>query len=356
MLTDEPKISPDRVSQAEVFTKISGLYNLIGQRLGSLPEQLNMSKGDATDSGSDHSATEDSRDSSDLKARQETVKDILSVFDRKNLPEDYGEDFPREASAMTCSEKNYIPGNLAATIYGIAIRDEAFYGQLRKVVNRDICALSYFSKQWMRAREVMLSLDRYVQSGPSNAPESRDVDVPACARTLRLIVHRICSERNARASRGPLGAATGKKVAEMLVDILTEVVCNRDKDVYEEETAWKRDDEEPERKCNLYTYLIGDPPPSDASAPFVMTDDFIIDQIRNFPPMEWSHLLERLTNVLDHILDNDDEAHGSKVFAAKLESTLRDYTDEVFEPSLSSAQRRRPTATSPPASQRRRVV
>lgn len=337
---------------------ISELYNRIGERIESLPQQLNRLTGDATDSSSENSSTEESHVSRDLNSRQEIVKDILSVFDPKALPGDYGRNFQKDEVRASASENLYVPGNLAATIYEIAIRDEAFYRRLRKVVTRDICATSYFSKQQLRAREMMSRLDRFVKSGPSEHPEIKDVDVPECARSIQLIVHQICTDRDARASKGPLEALTSMNAAEILVDILAEVVCNRDKDVYEGER--ERDDNEPRRNRNLYLYLIGDPPISNVSAPFGMGDDFIIDRIRSFPAMEWSHLLERLTTILDHIVEKstiEDEvaARGSKAYARKLESILREYTEEVFEPSTSSGLRRRPT-TSPPARQRRRYV
>lgn len=348
----------DQISQGEVFPNISELYNRIGERIESLPQQLNRFSGDATDSSPENSATEESHVSRDLNSRQEIVKDILSVFDPKALPADYGRTFGEEEVHARASQKPYVPGNLAATIYEIAIRDEAFYRRLRKVVTRDICATSYFTKQRLRAREMMSSLDRFVISGHSESPGVKDMDVPECARSLRLIVHQICTDRDARASKGPLGAVTGMNAAEILVDILAEVVCNRDKDIYE--GLWERDENEPRRNRNLYLYLIGDPPISYDHEPFGMGDDFIIDRIRGFPAMEWSHLLERLTTILDQILEksaDEDEvvASGSKSYARKLESILREYTEEVFEPSTSSGLRRRPT-TSPPASQRRRYV
>lgn len=337
---------------------ISELYNRIGERIKSLPQQLNRFTGDATDSSSESSAIEESYVTRDLHSRQEIVKEILSVFDLKALPGDYGRNFQKDEVCARASEKLYIPGNLAATIYEIAIRDDSFYRRLRKVVTRDICAKSYFSKQHLRAREVMSRLDRFVESGPSECPDVKDIDVPECAREIQLIVQQICNDRDTRASKAPLEALTSMNAAEILVDILAEVVCNRDKDVYEGE--WERDDNEPRRNRNLYLYLIGDPPISNASAPFGMGDDFIIDRIRSFPAMEWSHLLERLTTILDYILEkstneNEVAARGSKSYARKLDSILREYTEEVFEPSTSSGLRRRPTM-SPPTRQRRRYV
>lgn len=318
----------------------------------SLPQHLNRFSGDATDSGSENSSADESHLRQDLKSRQEIAKDILSVFDPKALPQDYGRNSLDDEFYAAGSETLYVPGNLAATIFAIAIRDEAFYRRLRKVVTPDVCAVSYFSKQRLNAGEVMSSLDRFVISGPSDSLEFKDVDVPECARRLRLIVHQICTDLDARCSKDPLGTVTRMNVAEILVDILAEVVFDHDKDVYD--GRWERDHNEPRRNRNLYLYLIGDPPTSNASAPFERGDDFVIDRIRGLPAMEWSHLLERLANILDHILEHSaggDEvaARGSRSYARKLDSILREYTEEVFEPSTTSVLRRR-SLTSPPAS------
>lgn len=314
-----------------------------------------MTRGDEADSDSDENATEQSYASSNFQARKDIVQDILSVFDRNALPEEYLLDLAADAPTTASSEKLFVPEDLAATIYKTAIHDETFYRRLRRVVTSDICAGSYYSKQHTRAREVMFSLDRYVKNGPSEDPETPDIDVPECARTLRLIVYQMCKDRDMRAAREPLGAPTVKKVAEILVEILTEVVCNRNEDIYEDIT-WERNLQEHKRNRNLYTCLIGDRPVLNLSAPLGMGDHFVIDQLRNFPVMEWSHLLERLTTILDHIHeDTPDGERGSSTYATKLEAMLREYTSDAFEPSSSSVQRRRPTLTSPPASQRRRV-
>lgn len=355
-MTADSDTSPQNISQDEVVTKISGLYNLIGERLESLPEQLNVAKGEEKDSDSDDSVIEESHASPNSEDRKADVQDILSVFDHTTLPEDLGIDFLGDTPLTAGNEELFVPGSLAATIYGIAMYDEAFHQRLRRVVTRKICARSYFSKQRARAREAMFNLDRYIENGPSELAEFGIFDVPICARTLRVIVDQICKARDARASLEPLGAATIKNLAEILVDILTEVVFNRNEDVYEN-ISWERDVvNEHRRDRNLYTYLIGSRPVFDPSAPQGMSDNFVIDQLRRFPVMEWSHLLERLTTILDHIHDNTpDGERGSIAYAEELENMLQEYTREFFEPSSSSVQRRRPTPTSPPSSQKRRV-
>lgn len=280
---------------------------------------------------------------------------MLSVFDYKALPSEYGRDFAGDIPPTTAGEDLFVRGSLAATVYGIAIRDETFYRRLRKVISRNICAGIYFSKQRQRAQNIMLKLDQHTQTKAPEIPESRIVNVRECARTLRLIVDQICESRDSRASREPLGAGVISKVAEILVEILHEVVCNRNKNVYENNTE-KRGDKEHERDRNLYTYLIGNPPRFDESYPLGMRNLFIIDRLHDFPTDEWSHLLERLTTIADQIRENTpDDQHSSNPYLARLNDLIREYNDDHFEPSLSSYGHRRPTVDSPRDSQRRRV-
>lgn len=341
------------VTQGDVVAQISGLYELIGERLGSLPEQLNTTKGDDIDSDSDHSTIEESYASSNSEARKETVVDMLSVFDRTALPAEYGREFTDDAPATASGEEPFIPRSLAATIYGLAVRDETFFRRLRKVLTGDVCASVYFAKQRARAKDAFSKLDRYVQLGPSTS-ESRNMDVQECARILRLIVHQICEERESRASKEPLGAAVKSNVAEILVEILHEVVCSRNRDVCQT-IAWERNIVDYARDRNLYLYLIGDPPRFENTQPLGMRDDFVIDRLNDFPANEWRHLLERLTTILDHIHENAAGGdRASAAYEAKLEAMLREYTNQAFEPSSSSVQRRRPTISSPREHQRRR--
>lgn len=337
-----------------MVTQISGLYDLIGQRLGSLPEQLNTTRGDDTDSDSDDSATEESYASSNSEARKETVRDMLSVFDPKALPSEYGRDFADDGPATACGEELFAHRNLAATVYRLAIRDETFYRRLRRVVSRDICASSYFVKQGSRANDVMSKLDRYAEVGPPETPQSRNVDVRECARTLRLIVHQICVGRDSRASRESLGAAVISKVAEILVDVLYEVVCKRNRNIYENST-WTQGAEGHERDRNLYTYLIGNPPRLDLSAPPGMRDDFIIDRLGEFPVNEWSHLVDRLVTIADCIRENCANEPASVAYATKLRQIIRRYPEASFDPPSEVLLHRTPSASGEPEKKRGRI-
>lgn len=353
MLVDNPNATMHTVTQGEVVKQLSELYERIGERLGSLPDLLNRTRGDEAESDSDQSGTEESPASSNSFTRKEIVRDMLSVFDRKALPLEYGGDFPEHADASASGTELFVRGSLAATIYGVAIRDETFFRRLRKVITRDICAGSYFWKQWAKARELMSHLDGFAELGPSRPVEAGDVNVPGCARGLRLIVHQIFENRDFRTARGPLGSEVISKAAEILVEILYEVVCNRNKDIFGripgEPVA-----EDYERDHNLFMYLIGNPPHLDSSVPVAMGDDFIIDRFRDIPATEWSHLLERLTTIIDAIHEHAPREERALAYAAKLENMLGEYTTDADEPSSNSARRRRPSVSSPRESLRRR--
>lgn len=353
VLLDKSDATMQTVSQGEVAKQLSELYEPIGERIEFLQDLLNSTRGDEAESDSDQSEPEKNTSLSISRTRKKAVRDILSVFDSKALPSEYGLDFPERAPTSTSGTEVFVRESLAATIYGIAIRDDVFFRRLRKVVTRDICAGAYFWKQWGKAKELMTQLDRFAELGLSRPVEARDVNVPACAQGLRLIIHQICKDRDRRTAEGPLGPGVISKAAEFLVDILYEVVCNRNTDIFGRDS--QELSEAHGRDHNLFMYLIGNPPQlDDSSAPVAMGDDFIIDRLRDFPATEWSHLLERLHTIVDSIHEHAPNEEHATAYAAKLDGMLREYTTNVFEPSTSSVQRRRPTLTSPPGSQRRR--
>lgn len=354
MLLENSNATMQTVTQGGVVDQLSELYGLIGERLEFLPGQLNRTRGDEAESDSDHSGTEETYPSSNPDFCKETVLDMLSVFDRKALPSEYEVDFPKNASASAFGTGPYVPESLAATIYGVATRDEKFFCRLRKVITRDICAKSYFSKQLVKATELMADLDRFAESDPSKPVEAKNVNVPVCARGLRLIVHDIIENRDARTAREPLGFEVISKAAETLINILYEVVCRRNIDI-SGQTPRDGVADDGERANNLFKYLISDPPRFDNTFPKAMRGDFIIDRLRHFPAAEWCNHLERLTTISDYIREHAPREKRAIAYAKKLDSMIREYTTEAFEPSSSSVQRRPSTSGSPRQSQRRRL-
>lgn len=343
------------LTQGEVVKQLSGLYGLIGDHLGSLQKLLNSTKGDEAESDSDESETEENAAFVTSETRRATVRDMLSVFDRKALPSEYLVDFPEDAPASASGTDLYVPGSLEATIYRIAIQDDTIFRHLRKVITRDICASSYFRKQQAKVKELMARLDRFAASGLARSDEASNCSIPVCARQIRHVVHQIFENRKARTAQGPLGFEVNSEAAEILVIILDEVVCKRNKDIFGPTPAERTNEAHP-RDHNLFMYLIGNPPRFNRTAPVAMTDDFIIDRLQDFPAVEWRHLLERLTTIVESIREHTSHEERAMAYAAKLENMLREYTADAFEPSSSSVQQRRPKISSPRESQRMRFV
>lgn len=242
---------------------------------------------------------------------------------------------------------------MAATVFSIALYDDALYNSLRDVLTPGLCAALYFEKQRNRAHDAIAELD---SSGREEPPAV--MNVPTCARKLRLIVEEV---RHNRQSRAPLSATVASHAAGVLVGILGRVVCDSNRDVYEAVT-WKRDvsDDEDERDRNLYLQLIGDPPRY-SRAPNWLTNDFVIGPLSDFPMSDWTRFLDRLTTIHDQI-----RGYEMPRSAGYLERYIRHFDGlladsavpassiDIYEPS-SSAARRRPQNMDERGSQRRRI-
>ncbi|KAL8952299.1 MAG: hypothetical protein Q9222_001788 [Ikaeria aurantiellina] len=338
------------IDRAGIISQISELYTRISSQLTTLPTTLNAAHDEVVSDTDD--PTEVPRSPASTNTRPEQVRDMLSVFDLIALPEDYGRNFDSSPTS-DASNKLYVPSNLPATIYRLAVQDEGVFRKLRRVISHDICATASFSKSRAKAREAFAALDVFLETGPSEGQQRNTQDIPRCARVLRNIVHQICGARDVRTSSGPLSASVVTKVAEILVEILQEV-CNRNEDVYYR-ISWEREtsDNEPARDRNLYSYLIGHPPRFSSSAPSWMRETFVIDRLRQLPTNEWRHLIERLTSILDQMREHLSEEDDPPLAYTKLERMIQEYTTEAFEPSSSSVQRR-PTLGDQRESQRRR--
>ena len=317
-----------------------------------LQQLLRMGRGEEAESSTDPDSDVEmptQRSPHDLLALKYGLQDMLSVFDSA-LPRDYGRAFVDRVPP----KPTYFKGNLAATIFSIAYHDDDFYNCLREVLTPSICAARYFEKQSDRARKAMADLDDYASEG---APP--DMDVPTCARKLRSIVEQVRHERHHRA---PLSAAVSSQAARVLVDIL-DLVCNRNRDVYEN-TTWDRgidkNDEDDEDR-NLYLQLIGDPPEYDEeSVPDWVTNDFVIAPLSNLPISERNVFLERLTSIFEKIQGfevsrpTDYLGRYIRQFESLLaDSSIPESAIDFYEPNPSAAQRR-PQAEGERESQRRR--
>lgn len=319
--------------------EISGLYDLIGENMVTLPHKLNTTRGSGPDSDTDEELTEEASVSHELEARAAVATDMLSIFDRERLPDELGSELP-EVSIDTALEDVLTPDNLTTTIYGLAVLEESFCKHLRRLINHDVCADHYLVKQRRRAQRAILRLDQPAKD-PSITADDPSIRVWECGDTLRRIVREVCLDREARNLKKPLGLRSLNKAAELLVDIL-EDVCKHNKNI----ATIGSSSPTPGVDANLYTYLISDPPPFEEG-------DFVIDQLCKFPQNEWRHLLEYLTTIAEYVRNNARARQYRSVrYADKIEAMINDYTSSAFEPSSSS--HRRPASSSDRESQRRR--
>ena len=322
-----------RPTQPVLTTLFRQMYPLIPEeRLDTLPRELNRV---GVDDPEDLDA--------DLDERKDAVCDILAGFysSPTKTPEELEDEFVEDVSLLPSSEI-LVEGNLQATIYRLAMRDNGFYKRLQEIVPNDARAKQYYETLYLRAQEAMERLTTYATNGPRTP---RDLTIPECARVLRSLVHQMCQNKDARNAVAPLGAVVASRLAVILVRLIDRVV-DFNQDIYAN-ARWNRiqpANEHP-RDRNLFAYLIGDPP-----SPWVpdwKTDYFVIDRLRGFPVNEWEHLTERLDTIRWRIERLDtasfpmaspyahqiDEMLGNSTATTQIDAMLRDPTAPSFEPS-----------------------
>ena len=309
--------------------QLGQLYPLIQQHQASLKQDLNRFSPD--------------NEPIDPETRSDDLCDILSSFDYEVTPGMFKQVFvdeqtsnlrPRDGSGL-------VLGSLAASMYHLACRDDDFYKSLQELVPADVRATQYHKTQWNRAQDALQMLSRYSRNGPTAqraADRNSDMNVPACASQLRLIVKEICEDRDRRNETSPLSASVLLERAEILTKLIREVIV-RDEDIYDN-ARWNRlrPQNERRRDRNLFSYLIGNPP-SDPTLPPWMTDCFVVDRLRNLPPGEWSHLLEFFTTIKDAVEEKDMNIEpNAYTYVARIDTMVREYTAGADEPSSSSVQ------------------
>ena len=279
----------------------------------------------------------------DLDARKDTVCDILAGFNNRptKTPEELKDEFVEDVLLLPSSEI-LVEGNLHATIYRLAMRDDGFYTRLQEIVPNDARAKRYYETLYIRAQEALERLTAYATNGP---PSPRHLTVPECARVLRSLVNQMCQNKDARNAVAPLGAVVASRLAVTLVRLIDRVL-EFNQDIYAN-ARWNRNppaNEHP-RDRNLFAYLIGDPPTP--WAPDWKTDYFVVDRLRGFPLNEWEHLTERLDTIRWRIERMDtatfpmasryaqqiDEMLGNSAATTQIDAMLRDPTSPRFEPS-----------------------
>ncbi|KAJ5180535.1 hypothetical protein N7492_003745 [Penicillium capsulatum] len=187
--------------------------------------------------------------------RTEKVRDVLSAFSTEVLPEDFRQDLAETTTQTRAAEQCVVQGDLEATIFRLAVHDDAVFGSLCKAMPAGACAAIYFDKMHEQTRRLLVDFDRYCATGESpvdaNSPGAESVGIEQVVERLRLSVARIHANILTRAPHGTEGAA------KALVSIL-ESVASRNRDALGGNN-WNRASfhNEDEDQRNLHHLLIG---------------------------------------------------------------------------------------------------
>ncbi|PYH93469.1 hypothetical protein BO71DRAFT_381399 [Aspergillus ellipticus CBS 707.79] len=263
--------------------------------------------------------------------RQEMVRDILSAFDTVILPEDFRLDLVDDAGQSRTPEQCVVQGDFEATMFRLAVHDDAVYSSLCKAMPIGACAAIYFDKVHQRLRKLLADFDRYCLTG--QAPTgTADMKIETVIEEIQNHVRHAGKNIIARAPHGMEGAA--KTLIFLLEDI-----CGRNKDALDgnrwRKTTFHGEDED---QRNLFHQLIGRVDET--------SDSFILDDLQKMPASDLYQFEGRLKAILRRI----EVERAPKTYILKLSTLIR-----AAEASTASAGQKRPaSATSRGDSKRTR--
>lgn len=227
--------------------------------------------------------------------RAEKVRDVLSAFSPKVLPEDFRRDLVETTAQSRTPEQCVVQGDLEATIFRLAVHDDSVFTSICKAMPSGACAVIYFDKVQEQLRRLLADFDRYCATGETsveNASPGRGLfEVEEVVQQLRRSVSLLHTNIVLRAPYGSEGAA------KALVFIL-EAVAARNKDALEGNT-WGRASfhGEDEDQRNLYHLLIG----SDDMDLESDSELFVLDALSALPPGDLALHLPKLLEIRSKI-------------------------------------------------------
>ncbi|KAJ6013361.1 hypothetical protein N7540_007952 [Penicillium herquei] len=226
--------------------------------------------------------------------RTEKVRDVLSAFSPKILPEDFRRDLVEATTTKLTPEQCVVQGDFEATMFRLAVHDDSVFSSLCKAMPSGACAAIYFDKIQEQTRRLLSDFDRYCATGelPTD-PSSTDggiVNVDEVVTYLRRAVSRIQYNISTR-THGYEGAANA------LVLIL-ESIAARNKDPLSGNN-WGRKSfhGEDEDQRNLYHVLIG----SEHMELKPDDDAFVLSALEILPPSALYPRVNELQNTLGKI-------------------------------------------------------
>ncbi|EAU34768.1 predicted protein [Aspergillus terreus NIH2624] len=154
-------------------------------------------------------------------SRPQNVRDIMSAYRPAVLPDEFRLDLLDDAGQTRTPEQCVVQGDFEATMFRLAVHDDAVYSSLCKAMPPGARAAIYFDKMQERTRRLLADFNRYSQTG--QAAGAPTMNVREVVDELGRNVHRIRENTVARAPHGMEGAA--KTLVTLLEDI-----CNRNND------------------------------------------------------------------------------------------------------------------------------
>lgn len=267
--------------------------------------------------------------------RTEKVRDLLSAFNPKILPEDFRTDLTESTAQRRTTEQCVVQGDFEATIFRLAVHDDSVFTSLCKAMPSGACAAIYFDKVQEQARRLLSDFDQYCTTGQSSVDSSSlgggIVEVDQVVSSLRRLVSRIQNNITVRAPLGSEGAA------KALVWIL-DAISARNRDPLEG-YAWGRTSfhGEDEDQRNLYHLLIG----SEEMSVEPDAELFVIDALETLPPPD----LYQYVNMLRGIQRKIEVNRAPKVFLLRLGALVRD-AESAGEPAAAGSGYKRPATGS----------
>lgn len=267
--------------------------------------------------------------------RTEKVRDLLSAFSPKILPEDFRKDLTESTSQRRTAEQCVAQGDFEATIFRLAVHDDGVFSSLCKAMPSGASAAIYFDKVQEQARRLLSDFDQYCATGQSSAdsrsPGGGIVEVDQVVSFLRSLVSRIQINITVRAPHGSEGAA------KALIWIL-DAISARNRDPLEGHT-WGRTSfhGEDEDQRNLYHLLIG----SEDMGVAPDAELFIIDALETLAPSD----LYQFVNVLRGIQRKVEVNRAPKVFLLRLGALVR-VVESAGGPAAMGSGQKRPAAGS----------
>ncbi|KAJ5951993.1 uncharacterized protein N7479_010406 [Penicillium vulpinum] len=267
-------------------------------------------------------------DEEDGMTRTEKVRDIFSAFSKRTLPEDTRRDLTETIEQARTAEQCVVQGDFEATMFRLAVHDDAVFNSLCKAMPAGACAAIYFDKLQEQTCRLLNDFDRYCKTGELPAdPVSPDfgIEVNDVVTQLQRSVSRIAVNIAARAPHGSEGAA------EALVSLLESVVA-RNNDPLEGNALGRQSFHgEDEDQRNLYHLLIGS----------VETDSetdarhFVLNALDALPPVDLHQCANRLRDILRKIEVN----RAPKPYLLHLGSLIR-IAESAAATAMGSGQKR----------------